>query len=43
MQQLSVNLGILYQHISNGGLSEPDHDNVGLDSIGPTLSVTWAF
>ena len=43
MQQLSVNLGILYQHISNGGLSEPDNENVGLDSIGPTLSVTWAF
>ncbi|NBS50131.1 MAG: hypothetical protein EBS97_05930 [Verrucomicrobia bacterium] len=43
MQQLSVNLGVLYQHISNGGLSEPEHQNVGLDSIGPTLSVTWAF
>jgi len=43
MDQLSVNLGILYQHISNGGLSEPDNENVGLDSIGPTLSVTWAF
>jgi len=43
MDQLSVNLGAMYQHISNGGLSEPEHENVGLDSIGPTLSVTWAF
>ena len=42
-EQLSVNLGAMYQHISNGGLSEPAHENVGLDSIGPTLSVTWAF
>ena len=42
-EQLSVNLGAMYQHISNGGLSEPEHENVGLDSIGPTLSVTWAF
>ena len=43
MDRLSVNLGAMYQHISNGGLSEPEHENVGLDSIGPTLSVTWAF
>jgi len=43
MDQLSVNVGAMYQHISNGGLSEPEHENVGLDSIGPTLSVTWAF
>jgi hypothetical protein len=43
MEQLSVNLGVMYQHISNGGLSEPETQNVGLDSIGPTLSVSWAF
>ena len=43
MDRLSVNLGVLYQHISNGGLSEPQNPNVGLDSIGPTLSVSWAF
>ena len=43
MDQLSVNVGAMYQHISNGGLSEPEHENVGLDSIGPTLSVSWAF
>ncbi|MCX6935054.1 MAG: acyloxyacyl hydrolase [Verrucomicrobia bacterium] len=43
VDQLSVNLGIMYQHISNGGLSEPETNNVGLDSIGPVLSITWAF
>ena len=42
-EQLSVNFAAIYQHISNGGLSEPEHENVGLDSIGPSLSVTWAF
>ena len=43
MDQLSVNLGVMFQHISNAGLSEPQNQNVGLDSIGPTLSVSWAF
>jgi opacity protein-like surface antigen len=43
MDRLSVNFGVLYQHISNGGLSEPETENVGLDSIGPTMSVSWAF
>ncbi|MFQ3670575.1 MAG: acyloxyacyl hydrolase [Verrucomicrobiia bacterium] len=39
--QLSV--GALYQHISNGGLSEPARKNSGLDILGPKLGLHYAF
>ncbi|GAB4242914.1 MAG: hypothetical protein OHK005_07000 [Candidatus Methylacidiphilales bacterium] len=35
--------GALYQHISNGGLSEPARENNGLDAIGPNLGLHYAF
>ena len=37
---LSASLGILYQHISNGGM---DDVNPGIDSLGPTFGLTWSF
>jgi lipid A 3-O-deacylase len=35
--------GIIYQHISNAGLSEPDQVNNGLDTLGPHLSFQYRF
>lgn len=32
-----------YQHISNGGLSEPSHSNEGLETIGPSVSMIYKF
>jgi hypothetical protein len=43
VDKFAINLGVMYQHISNGGLSEPGSQNVGLDAIGPVLSATYAF
>ncbi len=40
---LSLQGGVLYQHMSNAGLSEPARPNVGLDAIGPFLSLRWEF
>ncbi|MFZ5806433.1 MAG: acyloxyacyl hydrolase [Verrucomicrobiota bacterium] len=39
----SVQLSANYQHISNSGLSEPEHKNVGLDIIGPGVAVLYQF
>jgi opacity protein-like surface antigen len=36
-------LGAEYQHISNAGLSEPQHANNAIDSLGPKLSFGFAF
>jgi len=38
-----VSLGVIYQHISNAGLSEPERINHGLDTLGPILSLSYAF
>lgn len=38
--QLSTTTGLLFQHISNGGM---DHVNPGIDSLGPTAGVSWQF
>jgi hypothetical protein len=38
--QVSVSLGLYFQHLSNGGLDDP---NPGLNAIGPMLSVGWHF
>lgn len=38
-----VSLGFLYEHFSNGGLSEPEVDNTGLDTIGPKFEVSYSF
>jgi len=42
-ERLSIGVGILYQHLSNGGLSEPEKRNTALDSFGPQLGIRWAF
>jgi hypothetical protein len=36
----SVNLEALFQHISNADLGA---HNIGLNSVGPRLSVSWLF
>jgi hypothetical protein len=42
-ERLDISLGALYQHYSNGGLSEPGRPNNGLDAIGPVLGLNWKF
>ncbi len=32
-----------YEHFSNGGLSEPQMRNTGLDTVGPSLSLSYSF
>lgn len=39
-EQLSVSLGLMFQHISNRG---EDEINPGIDSLGPMISVGWHF
>jgi hypothetical protein len=39
-EQVSISLGLMYQHISNQGL---DDINPGIDALGPVLGVTWHF
>jgi hypothetical protein len=41
--QLNVGLGVMYQHFSNAGLSEPQRINYGLDTLGPVLSLNYGF
>ncbi len=38
-----VGAAFLYEHFSNGALSEPEVPNIGLDTIGPMLSATVSF
>lgn len=38
-----MRLGAYYQHMSNAGLSEPQSPNHPIDSVGPVLSVGYAF
>jgi len=35
--------GGVWMHLSNGGLSEPAKENIGVDSFGPMVGVAWAF
>jgi len=41
--QLSLSAAIWYEHWSNAALSEPAHENNGLDSIGPVVGISYAF
>lgn len=41
--RLSFTFGGLYQHVSNGGLSEPRQKNCGLDMVGPQVSAIVRF
>ncbi len=36
----SLNAGIMFQHFSNGGATDP---NPGLDALGPVIGATWHF
>ncbi len=38
-----VRVGAEYQHISNAGLSEPQHPNNPIDAVGPKISVGFSF
>lgn len=38
-----ISLGFLYEHFSNGGLSEPETPNIGLDTIGPKFEFSIGF
>jgi len=42
-RSLSLQGGILYQHMSNAGLSEPEAPNVGLDAFAPFIGLRWEF
>jgi len=39
----NVSLGLMYQHFSNAGLSEPERENIGLDVLGPVFSYNYSF
>jgi lipid A 3-O-deacylase len=39
-QGLELRLGVLFQHMSNGGMTEV---NPGLDSLGGTVGLSWRF
>jgi len=38
-----VRLGVVYQHVSNAGLSEPTNPNHPIDELGPKLSFGYSF
>lgn len=38
-----VRLGVVYQHVSNAGLSEPTNPNHPIDELGPQLSFGYSF
>ena len=40
---MNIGLGLMYQHWSNAGLSEPERINYGLDALGPVLSFNYGF
>ncbi len=42
-EHCSVAAELMYQHFSNAGLSEPIQKNIGLDLLGPVLSMVYAF
>ncbi len=35
--------GVLYQHLSNAGLSEPERPNSSLNTLGPQFGATYSF
>jgi hypothetical protein len=42
-EHCSVSLSALYQHVSNGGLSEPEFENHGLEAVGPQMAFYYKF
>ena len=41
--QLKIGAAFFYEHFSNGGFSEPEMENIGLDTVGPSLSLNYTF
>ncbi|MBV9657321.1 MAG: acyloxyacyl hydrolase [Verrucomicrobia bacterium] len=41
--RVKVGAAFMYEHFSNANLSEPERPNIGLDTIGPNLSVSYDF
>lgn len=39
----SVWIGASWLHFSNAGLSEPNKQNIGVDSFGPSAGIGWSF
>ncbi len=42
-RKMKVSAGFLYEHFSNGGLSEPQAHNTGLNTVGPKFEFTYSF
>lgn len=40
---MSFSAALMYQHWSNGGLSEPEQINYGADLLGPVMSLNYKF
>ncbi|MDD5261918.1 MAG: acyloxyacyl hydrolase [Methylacidiphilales bacterium] len=40
---VDISIGGMYEHYSNAGLSEPTHQNNGLDSAGPNVALNFKF
>jgi hypothetical protein len=38
-----IGAAFMYQHFSNAKLSEPEVPNIGLDTIGPSVSFSYSF
>lgn len=39
-ENLNASVGVYFQHLSNGGMAEP---NPGVDALGPMVSLGWKF
>jgi hypothetical protein len=35
--------GAVWMHLSNGDMSQPRKENIGVDSFGPMIGAGWAF
>jgi hypothetical protein len=42
-EHCGFSVGAIYQHVSNGGLSEPEFANQGLDAVGPQAAFYYKF
>jgi opacity protein-like surface antigen len=42
-ERFFARLAVVYSHYSNGGLSEPAHENMPIDALGPMLSFGWRY
>ncbi len=38
-----IGAAFMYQHFSNAALSEPEVENIGLDTFGPSISFSYSF